>query len=246
MPINKHALPIKQRTLGALPAPAWHRPWLRYVDPVDGGEGGAPQAGDDPGFPKDTPLDQMEPAQREAYWRNEAKKQQKERDAADKRAKAYEKFGSVDDLQAAADAAEQARVAALDVNEQAVEAARAAGKAEGAREASTMHLATAVKGMLIAHTKGAHESFDDASERVSGAIEFADLTKFTGENGELDAEKVQTFAKSIGSADSDGNGAQSFPLYDAMQRQSVPAPGSAGSVAQMEQAHYDRLTSNKQ
>lgn len=25
-----------QPHLGALPAPAWHRPWLRYVDPVDG------------------------------------------------------------------------------------------------------------------------------------------------------------------------------------------------------------------
>lgn len=24
------------RILGALPAPAWHRPWFRYIDPVDG------------------------------------------------------------------------------------------------------------------------------------------------------------------------------------------------------------------
>lgn len=32
----------KTPILGALPAPAWHRPWLRYVDPVDGAGGGSP------------------------------------------------------------------------------------------------------------------------------------------------------------------------------------------------------------
>lgn len=234
------------RILGALPAPMWHRPWLRFIDPVDGAQGGAPNDGDgDLGFPKDTPVDDMEPEQRAAYWRHEAKKQQKERDAADKRAKAYEKFGSVEDLQSAADAAEQARQAALGDNERALETARAQARQEGAQEAAQRHLAVAVTGMLIAHTKGAQESFEAAQERVSGAIEFADLTKFIGENGALDAEKVQTFAKSIGSADSDGNGGQSFPLYDAMQRQGLPTPGSAGSVAQQEQAIYDRLTSKK-
>jgi hypothetical protein len=32
----------KTRTLGALPAPAWHRPWFRYIDVVDGAHGAAP------------------------------------------------------------------------------------------------------------------------------------------------------------------------------------------------------------
>ena len=29
------------RTLGSLPAPSWHRPWLRYADTVDGADAGA-------------------------------------------------------------------------------------------------------------------------------------------------------------------------------------------------------------
>src|SRR5690606_16722327 len=108
-----------------------------------------------------------------------------------------------------------------DEQQRAIEQARTEGKAEGAREAGTAYLADAVKGMLIAHTKGATETFEQASERISGAIEFADLTKFIGENGVLDAEKVQTFASSIGSTDSGGTGAQSFPLFESMQRQSL-------------------------
>ena len=32
------------RQLGALPAPAWHRPWLRYADAVPGAEGATPPA----------------------------------------------------------------------------------------------------------------------------------------------------------------------------------------------------------
>ena len=36
--MSTHNSPI----LGALPAPAFHRPWLRYVDPVEGAEGAAP------------------------------------------------------------------------------------------------------------------------------------------------------------------------------------------------------------
>lgn len=238
------------RTLGTLPAPAWYRPWLRFIDPVDGPQGGDPKPNDDDdknlGFPKDTPIDQMTPEQQAAYWKNQSKTQQKAREDAEREAGAYKKFGSVDELQSAADAAEQARLAALDDNQKALEAARAEGKAEGAKEHGGKHLAAAVKGMLIAHTKGAHESFEDALKRVSGAIEFADLTKFIGDDGDLDAAKVQTFAKSIGSTDSDGNGSGGgFPLFDAMQRQGLPTPGGTGSVAAIEQQAYDRLTSKQ-
>lgn len=235
------------RTLGALPAPSWHRLWFRYIDPVDGAQAGAPKD-EDLGFPKDTPVEQMEPEQKAAYWKHQSKVQQKKFEDAERAKNAYEKFGTVEDLQGAADAAEQARLDALGDNEKAIEVARAAGKAEGAQEAtqgSAKLLGAAIKGMLIAHTKGAQESFEDASKRVSGAIEFADLTKFVGDNGDLDAEKVQTFAKSIGSTDSDGSTSGGFPLFDAMQRQGLPTPGSTGSVAAMEQQVYDRLKSKQ-
>lgn len=237
------------RTLGALTAPAWHRPWFRYVDPVDGAGAGTPKPGDDGGdlgFPKDTPTDQMTPEQKAAYWHHQSKVQQKKFEDADKKLGAYSKFGTVDELQAAADAAEQARRDGLDDNQRALEQARADAKAEGAREAGAKLLSAALTGMLIAHTKGAQESFEDASKRVAGAIEFADLTKFVGADGELDAEKVQTFAKSIGSADSDSTPAPSgLTLAAVMQGQTLPPSGSTGSVAQMEQAAYDRLKSKQ-
>ena len=115
------------------------------------------------------------------------------------------------------------------------------------QEGAGKHLAAAITGMLIAHVKGAQESFEDASKRVSGAIEFADLNKFVGDDGALDAAKVQTFAQSIGSTDGGGSGAQGgYDLLGSMQRQVAPAPGATGSVAQMEQAIYDRLNPNKQ
>lgn len=44
------------RILGALPAPAWHRPWLRYIDPVDGAEVTPP-----PAEPTDPPAAPAEP-----------------------------------------------------------------------------------------------------------------------------------------------------------------------------------------
>lgn len=255
MPVIKPAVaPI--RVLGPQFAPYWHRPQFRYLDPVPGAEAGTPPAPgapvptpppatDDLGFPKDTPVDQMTPDQKAAYWHNQSKVQQKAREEAEKSANAYKKFGSVDELQSAADAAEAARVAALDDNQKAIEAAKAAAKAEAIAEHGSKHLGTAVKGMLIALTKGASETFEAATSRVEGAIEFADLTKFVGENGELDAAKVQTFATSIGSTDSGGTPPESFQLFDAMQRQNVPAPGSTGSVEAMEKATYDRLTSKQ-
>lgn len=234
-----------QKHYGPLFAPAWHRPWLRFVDPVDGDNAGTPKD-DDLGFPKDTPVADMTPEQEAAYWKNQSKVQQSAREAAERNAKAYEKFGSVEDLQSAADAAEQARLDALGETERALETARTEAHAKGVQEGAGKHLAAAITGMLIAHVKGAQESFEDASKRVSGAIEFADLNKFVGDDGALDAAKVQTFAQSIGSTDGGGNGTGGYDLLGSMQRQVAPAPGSTGSVAQMEQAIYDRLNPNKQ
>lgn len=237
------------RVLGPQFAPYWHRPHFRYLEPVPGAEAGTPPAPgaptppaeEDLGFPKDTPVDDMTPDQKAAYWKNQSKVQQRIAEDEKKKTKAYEKFGTPEALQSAADAVEQARLAALGDNERAIEEAKRTEYARGIAQGSSAHLATAVTALLIAHTKGASETFEAATSRVEAAIAFADLTKFVGENGALDAAKVQTFATSIGSADSGGAGSGSFQLHEAMQRQSTPAPGSTGSVAAMEQAAYDRL-----
>ncbi|RBO73528.1 hypothetical protein [Microbacterium sp. H6] len=241
------------RVLGPQFAPSWHRPWFRYIDPVPGAEGAstppapgapvpaAPPAPEDLGFPKDTPLEQMTPEQVAAYWKNQSKVQQRIAEDEKKKTRAYEAFGSVEDLQNAANAAEQSRQAALSEADRTLEQAKAAARAEGIAEGGARHLAPAITGWLVAHVKGAEESLEDATARVAGAIEFADLTKFVGENGDLDAAKVQTFAKSIGSADS-GAAPESYPLFEAMQRQSTPAPGGTGSVAAIEAAAYKQMT----
>lgn len=238
------------RVLGPQFAPSWHRPHFRYLDPVPGAEAGTPPApgapkppaDEDLGFPKETPVDQMTPEQASAYWKHQSKVQQKAREDAEKAANAYKQFGTVEDLQNAANAAEQARQAALSEADRTLEQQKTAAKAEGFAEGTGKVLGSAVKGWLIALTKGASETIEDATSRVEGAIEFADLTKFIGDNGELDAAKVQTFAKSLGSTDSDGNPPERFQLFDAMQRQSTPAPGATGSVAAIEAAAYKQMT----
>lgn len=250
MPVIKPAVaPI--RVLGPQFAPHWHRPQFRYLDPVPGAEAGTPAPGapaptpppvtEDLGFPKETPVEQMTPEQASAYWKHQSKVQQKAREDAEKTANAYKKFGTVDELQNAHDAAEQDRQAALSEADRTLEQAKTAAKAEGLAEGGARHLAPAITGWLVAHVKGATESIEEATARVAGAIEFADLTKFVGENGALDAAKVQTFAKSIGSADS-GAAPESYPLFEAMQRQSTPAPGGTGSVAAIEAAAYKQMT----
>ncbi|MGF3056154.1 hypothetical protein [Microbacterium sp. YY-01] len=222
-----------------------HYPMLRFIEtPADsgGGDGGG---NEDLGFPKDTPTSEMTDEQKAAYWHNQSKVQQKAREAAERQVSAYQKFGSVEDLQSAADAAEQARLAALDDNERALETARQEARAEAEREANSRHLAAAVSGMLIARTISEGETFEDAQARIAGAIQFADLSKFVGDNGELDAEKIQTFAQSIGSAGSNNSpqnpNAAWGQVYNQIHDGRIqPQQGATGSVASYEQAAYEK------
>lgn len=176
-------------------------PYLVFnTAPVDGGGESTPP---ELGFPADTPLTEMTVEQQAAYWRNEAKKQQR-------RADGYSKLGDPETvaqkLQEADAAAETARKANLTEHEQAVEAARAEGRTEGEKSGNEKLLSAAVTSAVIAHVKGAGESYEDASKRVSDALAFVDVAKFRDENGDLDAAKVQTFSMTLGSgADEQAN-----------------------------------------
>lgn len=230
------------------------RPWLMFVTDGDGAGGGttppaapadgttppAPAAGADGdlGFPKDTPIDQMTPVQQAAYWRNQSKTQQKE-------AEAFRKLGlTPEQIKKLQDDTETARLAALDETQRAIEEARNAGKAEAEATASVKFLRPAIEGQIMGLTRAPGESIEDATARVRGALEFADLTKFVGDNGDLDADKIQTFAKSIGPTDSNGAQPQSDPLYDALSRHQEPTP-SSGSVDAWEKSTYDRLSTKQ-
>lgn len=80
-------------TLGALFPPAYHRPHLRYLD---GDQGGAPAGADNdggtpPADPPFVPVKDRPVEEQLAYWRNESKKQQKEREK-------YAQYGTPDEI----------------------------------------------------------------------------------------------------------------------------------------------------
>ena len=204
-------------------------------NPADGAQDGeqpnTPPA-DDPGFPANTPVAEMTAEQRAAYWRAESKKHQKIADS-------YTKTGvSAEDVRAFADKREQDRQAAMSDADRAAEAARAAGRAE----AETSHLTSAVEAQVAAMTMRPGEDFAAATARVKGALEFVDVRRFVDENGVLDANKIQTFAGSLGtSAPAEAPQPGGDPLTRVLMGHQPPAP-SSGSVDAYEAAAYKRLT----
>lgn len=186
----------------------------------------------DPGFPANTPLAEMTAEQQAAYWRNESKKHQKT-------AESFTKSGlTPDEVQAVAAQRERDRQAAMSDADRAAETARAEGRAQ----AETSHLTSAVEAQVAAMTMRPGEDFAAATARVKGALEFVDVRRFVDENGVLDANKIQTFAGSLGtSAPAEAPQPGGDPLTRVLMGHQPPAP-SAGSVTSYEDATYKRLT----
>lgn len=63
-------------TLGPQFPPAFHRPFLRYVEGEQGGGDGGDNGGGEqqPAFPANTPVKDMTPEQQAAYWQDKARK----------------------------------------------------------------------------------------------------------------------------------------------------------------------------
>lgn len=76
---------------------------------------------------------------------------------------------------------------------------------------------------IVALTKGVNESSEAAYARVRRALEFADVTKFEGENGDLDAGRIERFANALGGG------------------VSAPAGGSGDSVQVVRERVAERL-----
>lgn len=201
-------------------------------DPQDGNDGVTPPPADDPGFPANTPLTDMTAEQRAAYWRAESKKHQKT-------AESYTKTGlTADEVQGVADKREQDRLAALSDAERAAETARAEGRAQ----AESSHLAFAVEAQVAAMTMRPGEDYAAAVTRVKSALTFVDVTKFTGDDGRLDAAKIQSFATSLGqSVPAPTPQPGGDPLSHVLSGHQSQSP-SSGSVEDYEKATYSRLT----
>lgn len=191
---------------------------------------------EDLGFPLHTPTDQMTDAQKAAYWRHESKKHQKD-------AERWSKLGDFETVKKALDDAEKARQASLSEQEKAVENARKEGETTGFERARDQFAKPALTAILVARTKGSQEKEEDARARVKNAVEALNVTAFLDENGELDAEKVETFAQSLAPSGGNGSAGGGDPLAAALRRQGSAPQGHAGSVAAMEKDFYDRLKS---
>lgn len=77
--------------LGPQFAPAWHRPWFRYIAPVDGAEGGAVEATESVESPAaDAAQDQPQEKTDTTDWKAEARKWEKRAKANDAKAKAHD------------------------------------------------------------------------------------------------------------------------------------------------------------
>jgi hypothetical protein len=108
-----------KNTLGAQFAPTFHRPWLRYIEPVDGAEG-------------DTPPDGDKPADENTDWKAESRKW--EARAKENAAKAKVNEGAAQRLKEIEDAdkseAEKAAARAEAAEKRAAEAEAKALRAE--------------------------------------------------------------------------------------------------------------------
>ncbi|MCI2958244.1 hypothetical protein MN032_11095 [Agromyces atrinae] len=212
-------------------------PWMRFTSPRlmfngtgDGATGGGEATpknefdGEVFDFPIETAVSDMTPEQKAEYWRRQSKVQQK---LADGR-KDFDKYKT--------DSEELARVK----NENASQAEKDLAKADedGFARGKNHFLTPAVVSALRAET-------GRTKEDVEAAIAFVDVSKFLDDNGDLSNEKLTTFATTLGS--SAGEGIPPIdPVRDALERQSRgDQQHRGGSVADLEQQEYERLTKKK-
>lgn len=217
---------------------------IRFFDGEHGASGNPPQepkpgeqGSGDAGFPANTPLTEMTPEQQAAYWKNESKKHQK---TADK----WSKLGDYEAVSQSLTDAEAARQSALTDQEKTVEDARKSGEQTGYSKARDSFAKPAVRAILVAQTRGHAESKEDAETRVDSILTALDVQAFIGDDGTLDAAKVETFAQSIAPKDGGaGSGGSGDPLADTLRRQTPTPQGQGGSIAALRAARAEQRAS---
>lgn len=146
----------------------------------EGGDGAGSSGSDaDKGFPADTPLAEMTAEQREAYWKDKARKHET---AAKARA-------DYDAIKAERD---QLRAAGMSESERAIEQARTE-----AREAAKAEARNEFAGLLVAARLEAALAGRMPAEKIASQVEFLDTAKFLTESGEVDTDKVKQYADGL-------------------------------------------------
>lgn len=132
----------------------------------------------EPAFPANTPVAEMNPVQQAAYWKAQSRKHEQ-------RAKSVPAPDELKKLRDDAAELEKVRQASMGEQERAVATAKAEAAASTAREYALRLVAAEFR----AATAG-RMSRDD----LAATLEPLDLSKFVSENGDVDVERVTTYA----------------------------------------------------
>lgn len=191
----------------------------------DDGEKPSAPAAEDKGYPADTPLAEMTPEQREAYWKHQARKHET-------RANARQDY---DDIKAERDQLKQATETASDkAIREAKQAARLEALAEAAPRLVAAEFRAAAKGVLT-------------KEQVDELLEDLNTAKYLDDKGEVDVvrieRKVAAFAPSGGA---DGAGGRQGRHADAGQGRRGPAGASKRDAGLEEARRRGYVTAGQQ
>jgi len=176
------------------------------------------------GFPQNTKVEDMQPLEQAAYWRNQSKVQQKRVEGID-----------LAKLQKDSEDLEKLRKDSLDEQQRAVEEAREEARREGENIGAERYLKDAVKGRFQALTGKTDEEVDTAFEHV-------DPKSFTDDKGAIDAAKLKTFAEVFGPK---GSTQQPDPVAAALARQRAAGGGAPTSIAEKRKETRESLTKTK-
>jgi len=214
------------------------------VPPADGSgtgqEGSSQQPGSgDPspspeptGFPPNTPLEQMNPQQREAYWKHQAQHWE---------GRAKGNFSQLQQLgvKSADDLAEiKRKVEQHDALEQELMSDKDKAVAQAAKEAETRAASTYLPQLVSAKLDAAAARKGISDESLASALEFVDHAKFLNDAGEVDAAKVNAFIAGI--APAKGNQPPKGPT--AHRHGSSPGSGAGAPLSgrEMYEARHHR------
>jgi len=175
------------------------------------------------GFPQNTVVADMPVEQQAAYWRHEAKKQQKKTEGID-----------LAKLRKDSEDLEKLRKDGLNDQQKAVEDAREEARREGENIGAERYLKDAVMARFQTLTGKTDDEVDTAFAHV-------DPKSFRDESGAIDVEKLKSFAAVFGTSDS-GKHQQDDPVAAALARQTAAGGGSGTSIAEKRKQTRESMT----
>lgn len=208
-------------TLGPLFAPAFHRPFLRYLEGEQGGGDGGEGQNNEPAFPANTPVKDMSPEQQAAYHLHQARKHEN-------RVKAFGDW-TPEKIRALEQEAANLRSSTQSDADKAIEAAREEGRNEVRAVLNRERATTALE-------KALHGRVPNAT-----ALLGLDLNKFIAA-GKVDEDAIEAWADD--NSEEAPTGAPRRNTPDMGQGNRGTGTGSAKSVAAGRDLYAERHKSN--